>query len=69
MELYGFKNRSCKTTKQVSVYKSSIDILSYMKLVELNIPACVSASNVENFVRLCSASPEKQRGKEIFLEG
>ena len=37
-------NRSCKntTTIQVSVYKTSIDILSYMKLVELKISPCVS---------------------------
>ena len=40
----GPKNRSCKNTTivQVSVYKTSIDILSYMKLVELNISPCVS---------------------------
>ena len=38
------KNRSCKNTTiiQVSVYKTSIDILSYMKLVELNILPSVS---------------------------
>ena len=45
MELYkGSKNRSCKNTTiiQVSVYKTSIDILSYMKLVELNIFPSVS---------------------------
>ena len=37
-------NRSCKntTTIQVSVYKTSIDILSYMKLVELKISPSVS---------------------------
>ena len=40
------KNRSCKNTTiiQVSVYKTSIDILSYMKFVELDISPCVSFS-------------------------
>ena len=41
-------NKSCKntTTIQVSVYKTSIDILSYMKLVELKISPCVSFSTM-----------------------
>ena len=69
MELCESKNRSCNTTKYVSVYKSSIDVLSYMKLVELDINLNPStASKHRNLdIACCSAlQKNKQFGKNFF---
>ena len=63
MELCEAKNRSWNTTKYVSVYKSSIDVLSYMKLVELNIKLYPSStSKLRNLdATCCSALQNNQQ--------
>ena len=59
------KYRSCNTTtKYVSVYKSSIDVLSYMKLVELNIklnPSSTISKHRNLHATCCSALQENQQ--------
>ena len=61
-------NRPCKntTTIQVSVYKTSIDILSYMKLVELKISPCVSyPTMLENSKPIIDVSFKKSMNEHL----
>ena len=67
MELCESKNRSCNTTKYVHVYKSSIDVLSCMKLVELNIkPFASTTSRLRNLDATCCSElkDNQQYGKK-----
>ena len=67
MELCESKNRSCNTTNYVHVYKSSIDVLSFMKLVELNIkPSASTTSRLRSLdARCCSELQDNhQYGKK-----
>ena len=58
---YQTKNRSCNNTAtiRVSIYKSSIEVLSFMKFVELKITPCtITTSKVHDHQRFQSASQD-----------
>ena len=67
MELCELKNRSCDTdTKQVSVYKSTIDVGSYLKLTGEKITPCVSLTKSPNPVILNLTSSNDTHGTQVF---
>ena len=67
MELCELKNRSCDTdTKQVSVYKSTIDVGSYLNLTGENITPCVSLTKLPNPVIFNSKSSNDTHGTQAF---
>ena len=65
MELFRPKYGSNNTTKQVCVYKSSMNILSSMKTVEFELLPCVSKPIFENSLDISLTTKKSVPGKKL----
>ena len=66
MELCGPKYGSFTTTKQLRVYKSSMNVLSHLKVVEFQMLPCVSPSISKIYVNSILKTMKNPHGKNIF---